>query len=1099
MSITDKELLTFCNLANLPWHFAEYRHNSKKKGKASKGEKIKYKKIYNLLDPEMFYNGEVTETDVNGRKTKKKAYCFGDPANNKEKSLAQMRVQSGMAMEYKEKYEESKKDNNHEGAFLTEWEVIYGADNYQLASDFYNSCMAAGERMAEIKEISTEFESKNDNQLPTRDEVKKRKNAILELQRKELMLNIGKQLFVKGVTIGAKWGVKKFNMVNKNKIEKDQNLFLGGKASTHARSRFRQADQKISKLKKSQEKLNIKKNKGKLSPVDAKRLKELNSKIDAGEKELERAKKALEIHKTKGNDIPNYFDPEGKDLINMAQGNARKNHIKAVLKTAEEAFKKDDLDEMSKTIKKTIDTINKIENQGATAVIKQPDKNLLKMEFKKIVSGTPKSWGIEYLNKSLVALGDYKETEIKKEMNEKFYGKTGKVPIIDSNNANAFEIVIKKKINFYDTGFRVSIFKKGNDVVIAFVKKEHQSKMGPIEGVLPKDSEMIKIVYSKVKSEFLTNSNLNITATGYGKGALFATMLGNLDSKGRINVIGFEADYPTRIVRAMSFDTEDLNEKHKSDVELYIKATVDAISIIKQCINMFKQIKPIMDSLTVGTLYFATMGVYSAIEILLKGCRLAAQLEEDIKKNNRLLDIISLLEKKEILRLEQNNKFHYLTENFKKGYIKNRINSVVSKKIAFKGLVQAVAYNPEVQMDIKDWLYTVFISRNVNINCFYYSNRPFEIYHAIGGKASFDAHGNIIPDGEVSDGTRFILFKPDDKGIYKISSEIVYNKNQLGIECTTPAQINQNRIKANNFYDYIYELYLHQQGFIQNSKNYKYKCLTFNSKQKENIKPFISLKGTDLKDEKEIKKNLEIWAKIYDVKKEQLKNWLWKKDDNIIDVVSISEMDFFPYLTSSGILGDNLNDGYIRSVLRSIVTDIKKFEIVIIKPTEYRQDLSKVKLKRLTDKKFSDSTKDLKWSKDFNKIKLVSEIAECITNLVAKTLKEESAKYEYDWHRYKEMKFFSHYNHLFELLGITNKTEPKVIFSNLLSYVQDVDKKYIFGYLDKKDIEYKYNRNDSMIGGQLELPKELDKLKTENTVAQLGNTKVYEKFKANLG
>ena len=46
----------------------------------------------------------------------------------REEGLKEMRKQAGIAMEYLEKLEAG----NEEGAFLQDWEVIYGADKYKI-------------------------------------------------------------------------------------------------------------------------------------------------------------------------------------------------------------------------------------------------------------------------------------------------------------------------------------------------------------------------------------------------------------------------------------------------------------------------------------------------------------------------------------------------------------------------------------------------------------------------------------------------------------------------------------------------------------------------------------------------------------------------------------------------------------------------------------------------------------------------------------------------------------------------------------------------------------------------------------------------------
>ena len=116
LDITHRELLTFSNLANLEWQFVNLNPKDKN------GKKI-YPKLNNLLsDPELF-----AKTDDEGEIDE---YTYGkleDGTYDKERGLAEMRKEAGIAMEYLEK---------EEGNFLQQWEVIYAADNYKLATDY---------------------------------------------------------------------------------------------------------------------------------------------------------------------------------------------------------------------------------------------------------------------------------------------------------------------------------------------------------------------------------------------------------------------------------------------------------------------------------------------------------------------------------------------------------------------------------------------------------------------------------------------------------------------------------------------------------------------------------------------------------------------------------------------------------------------------------------------------------------------------------------------------------------------------------------------------------------------------------------------------
>ena len=79
--------------------------------------------LNDLLAPENFVREE-TEPET-GKKRTIQVYGEG------EQGLFEMRQKAGIAMEYLEKLEAG----NNEGAFLRDWEVIYGGDKYKILEE----------------------------------------------------------------------------------------------------------------------------------------------------------------------------------------------------------------------------------------------------------------------------------------------------------------------------------------------------------------------------------------------------------------------------------------------------------------------------------------------------------------------------------------------------------------------------------------------------------------------------------------------------------------------------------------------------------------------------------------------------------------------------------------------------------------------------------------------------------------------------------------------------------------------------------------------------------------------------------------------------
>ena len=127
--ITHREFLTFSNLTNLEWEFTNLVSEDKNGNKS-------YDKLIKLLStPKSFvkYNAESDSYSYPYLENKTgKNITLSD--EERKKGLAQMRSKAGIAMEYLEK----EKEGNSEGSFLKNWEVIYGADNYEIVKDFYD-------------------------------------------------------------------------------------------------------------------------------------------------------------------------------------------------------------------------------------------------------------------------------------------------------------------------------------------------------------------------------------------------------------------------------------------------------------------------------------------------------------------------------------------------------------------------------------------------------------------------------------------------------------------------------------------------------------------------------------------------------------------------------------------------------------------------------------------------------------------------------------------------------------------------------------------------------------------------------------------------
>ena len=196
-NVTHKELLTFSNLTNLEWEFVDLE--AIKEGDILETVPDEVVQLNNLLNnPDIFYR----EYDDGVR-----VYRYGTSDDgiflDEQEGLKELRQEAGIAMEYLEHTGE-----DEEGEFLTEWQVIYGADNYKVVEDYLN------EKWSKIcdglNSITDENEiSEEDKELPfSREDVE-------EAEEKEARIRLG----IQGMSfvfscVTAGFGLTKLSSIN---------------------------------------------------------------------------------------------------------------------------------------------------------------------------------------------------------------------------------------------------------------------------------------------------------------------------------------------------------------------------------------------------------------------------------------------------------------------------------------------------------------------------------------------------------------------------------------------------------------------------------------------------------------------------------------------------------------------------------------------------------------------------------------------------------------------------------------------------------------------------------------------------------------------
>ena len=179
--ITKRELLSFCQLANLDWQFVNIKILANENPLT----------LSKALNPNYFLR---TKKDIYGEIIKidkvkdwENIAIYGED----EEGRIALRKKIGMTMELLEK----KEFGNSEGKYLDEWEVIEGYDNYKLSCE-----MMKGSREEEINiEIGKELADEEVNKKLSKEEIERKVRArYLREERKGRIKsrskeNIGKE------------------------------------------------------------------------------------------------------------------------------------------------------------------------------------------------------------------------------------------------------------------------------------------------------------------------------------------------------------------------------------------------------------------------------------------------------------------------------------------------------------------------------------------------------------------------------------------------------------------------------------------------------------------------------------------------------------------------------------------------------------------------------------------------------------------------------------------------------------------------------------------------------------------------------------------
>ncbi len=160
--------------------------------------------------------------------------------------------------------------------------------------------------------------------------------------------------------------------------------------------------------------------------------------------------------------------------------------------------------------------------------------------------------GVDYINTCINEFGGKAIAQINKEL------------YLTPQRLLGSNIELSKELALYDTGFRVTAFKKEDKIVIAY-KGDEKSKER--KELLPEGLDRLEIVYKKIKGD---NPNIKeILFTGYENGA----ELGFIQSiQGKEGVCGgtFFTNQIQSLNGIVNFTIEDMNKEYRSDLNFHV-------------------------------------------------------------------------------------------------------------------------------------------------------------------------------------------------------------------------------------------------------------------------------------------------------------------------------------------------------------------------------------------------------------------------------------------------------------------------------------------------------------------------------------------------
>jgi hypothetical protein len=592
-------------------------------------------------------------------------------------------------------------------------------------------------------------------------------------------------------------------------------------------------------------------------------------------------------------------------------------------------------------------------------------------------------------------------------------------------------ISMTKKPDIRDTGFRVLVLRKGSNIVIAYKGSDDEEKR-----ILPKERDLLQLVYARIYHENAHLENLNIVFTGHNDGGDFGFISSLLYEK---DASLFYSNKPS-IKEYLDFTFDDINKDYKTGIEIATEFTENLA--IEGSAGLLAYMV-LGEALIPALLFFVGIEAIKFISTLFK----RAKIKRLYKK----------LDKKGWNYIKNNKEDEDI--NKIKGIITKKIFEKEYQKVRIKGIEDKIRVKKEVAF--------------------------YLVYEGLLESMKLDEEGlvSVSEGGEYKKVYKLVKIAEDDeKGdIYNFelgydkagekNNDIKFNNNDIKFNTTARSKPTKKNNYAHNAKKFISskETKLKKAHSIINVMKLIYKLQKSYLEQKSKTEFIYCDLEAMLDDSSSEKDVIKISNKIEE---------LPQKDSRY---KATNEFVFMPYLNQDGnIEGElKLRDDYLASVFKSMFQKYKECEkygyyksmtdikdgIEVNKygleenPIAYAHDFVNDWTKPVSDRLeliFGNAFEDVELNEEF--IRMIEDVE------VVRTDDTWADNYQseilFNYHKFLLEKLNNDKNFFKKCCKVTGLEEEKEHF---------IDSIIILNPEAKANLEYKYNPEDHIIGGELEL------------------------------